>query len=137
VSGVGEQLYVVAGHGAALAVSYHVRVRVGTGGACHELLAIVLLLLLQALDFAHCRFQAARRLPRHAPSRRSLPLRRLLRLLRLCVQHTHLLLPQFQVRFQFCLRRRLLAPAFALIFVPSSVTRSSVIRPSALIIPST
>src|SRR6202795_4407587 len=134
VGHVGEQLHVVARHRAALTVSHHVRVRIGAGGPRHEFFAIVLLLLLQAFYFTHRRFQSTRPLSRRSAAAcrwgavsSSLSAFRM----RTCWRASS------RCASSFSLRRKLLPPALALILVPSSVTRSKLIRPSALSIPST
>ncbi len=101
VGHVGEQLHIVAGHRAALAVSHHMRVRIGAGGPRYEVFSIVLLLLLQTLHFTHRRFESTRPLPRRSSPCRRLPMGGCLLLLPFCVQDAHLLARQFQVRFQF------------------------------------
>ena len=135
---VGKQLHVVAGDGATFAVAHHMRLGIAAGGACHEPVALVFLLLLQALDFAHRRFQPTRLVavphvaaPLPAVSRSSPSSSACAFSQRTCSRANS------RCAASFSLRRKLLPPAFALIFVPSSVTRSNVISPSALIMPST
>jgi hypothetical protein len=113
-----------------------VRLGVAARSACHEPAALVFLLLLQALDFTYRCFQPTVSLPFGTSLCRGPPFRALVFFLSLRVQPLHLLARQLQVRREFLFAPETVAPpAFALIFVPSSVTRSSVINPSALIMP--
>ncbi len=97
---VRKQLHVVAGDGATFAVAHYVRLGIAAGGACHEPVALVFLLLLQARDFAHRRFQPTDSLPCGTPPRRCPPTRAPLFFLSLRVQPSHLRARQFQVRRQ-------------------------------------
>ncbi len=97
---VGKQLQVVTGDGATFAVAHHVRLGIAAGGACHEPVALMFLRLLQALDFAHRRFQPTDSLPCGTSLRRRPPARAFLFFFRLRVQPAHLLARQLQVRRQ-------------------------------------
>ncbi len=134
---VGKQLHVVAGDGATFAVAHYVCLGIAAGGTCHIPVALVLLFLLQALDFAHRCFQPTDPLPCGTPLRRCPPVRALLFFLSLHVQPSHLLTRQFQVRRQLLFAPEAVAARVRLDLRPVQVTRSNVIRPSALIMPST
>jgi hypothetical protein len=116
VPGVGEQLHVVAGDRAPLAISHHVRFRVRTGGAGHKTVGILLFLALQSLHLLHRSLQPALALPCSAPPRYHLPLVHLLFLRRLFLHQANLLPRQGQVSFQLLLAPERVASGIRLDF---------------------
>ena len=100
---VGEQLHVVARHRAALAIPHHVGFRIGSRGARHKTVAILFLLALHSLHFAHRRFQTTLALPCRPPPRRHLPPGPLLLCGRFLLHQPNLLARPLQVSLQLLL----------------------------------
>src|SRR5271156_432294 len=103
VGGIGDQLHVVARHGATFTVSHHVRFWISAGCSGYILIAVTVLDLLKTLDLTHGCFQATLPLLRSAALRSSMTLSHFLFVCGLCVHLLDLLLRQSQMSFELFL----------------------------------